>query len=148
MRKRILGYLFFTSVLMIGCGSYDIESPSKVAGEYAFHFKTGEVEVVVMHEDMTYQQEFYRTLAAYQQRGQPLYVNSGTWSYKGNKIIWKNCFEFTEFRNPDHLKTVPEVFGLNSGAWLVPCDWIDARIDMNDDMDYKLVRVKNRSDVR
>ena len=148
MRTRMLGYSFLATVLMVGCGLYDIKSPGQVAGEYVFCFKTGEVEVAVMREDMTYRQEFYRSVLAYQQRGQPLHVNSGTWSYKGCEITWDGWLEFTEFCDPGRLKTVPERFSVSRAAWLGPCSGSDARIVRNDDIYYDLRRVKSRDEVK
>jgi len=61
-----------------------VATPRAIAGEYAFQYWTGEIEVVSLYQDMAYRQEFYRDLVSYQTHSTPMYLNTNVWSHTVN----------------------------------------------------------------
>ena len=144
MRNHILCWVCLAFAL-IGCNPRDIAGPGEIEGEYAFHFKTGEVQVTVMHKDMTYRQEFYRTLVDYQKHYKPAYTNAGTWSYEGRKIIWNSPLVFCHLHDPSRLLAIPERYAEEYGFWMPQSRERDALILIDSDYDYSYRRVKSRN---
>ena len=68
--SELLGVICLAALLTSGCEGPPLTNSKQAAGEYAFKYKTGEIEVLQLSADMTYRQEFYKDLAA--KEGQPI----------------------------------------------------------------------------
>lgn len=85
------------TLFSIGRGNTAIRTPQHAAGEYAFPYKTGEVEVLSLKDDCTQRQEFFQSPQASQDSVPPAYAKGGAWSCTDNLV--------------------------NTERWLMYCDW-------------------------
>ncbi len=145
-----LGLFCVVSLSVSGCGPRNIVGPREVAGEYTFRYKSGEVEVLILRDDTTYRQELYRDVTTYRQQGAPLYTNSGSWSYRKNRVVMPQWLMFCNWPSVDEIRPTPRRSLSLEGSWWPPTHEREAVILLaeNSPRDYALVRVKNRNEVK
>jgi hypothetical protein len=127
----------------IGCARQTIRNREEVVGEYAFHYKTGEVEVFELRSDSRYRQELYQNSESYRRHGPVLHENSGLWSYETRKVILNDFMMFCQFPNPDVRLASPMRIADMRGYWQPPDRRGDASIWLSYDFHYVFLRVKN-----
>ena len=143
------------ALLLCSCGFFHTTTSADVAGEYVYKYKSGEIEVWILHPDFTYQQEFYKTVADYRQGASVAFKNSGTWSLSTNKVTLLNnkiaLSEPLDFFDYGNIKRPLEK---PLHVDYLPADWYGssgdegATIAINQDIDYVLYRDSNRNQVQ
>nr|WP_321349273.1 hypothetical protein [uncultured Methanoregula sp.] len=116
----IFGLSFLMAWLATGCGAPPLTNPTQAVGEYAFKYKSGEIEVLQLFGDLTYKQEFYQDFATYQGHATPVYTNSGVWTNNGNNLKFKNLMGFCELFNPNRRINPPIEYGPCEKSWMGP----------------------------
>jgi hypothetical protein len=148
MFSKLFCVFYVVAFLVPGCGPRRIANPREVAGEYVFRSKTGEAEVLILHEDFSYRQEFYRNVEAYLEFGVPAYTNGAAWSYDRSTLTMSNFMHLFEFPNPEKWLDPPERSQSTPGFWYRPSSKREAAIELSEAFDYVLIRVKNRKEMK
>ncbi|MHA3774866.1 hypothetical protein ACXR0O_25380 [Verrucomicrobiota bacterium sgz303538] len=140
------------ALVISGCiqGPPIIESPREIAGEYAFRFKDGKVEVFTLGKDYTYRQELFSDIASYQNDGVPERSAEGTWSFEGNEITFMHCWDFTDRRDATVTAKVPERLRSGTGGWFPNWAGIEADgvIVISERDRYILARLTDRKTLK
>lgn len=140
--------LLFLPVILGGCGRRGIKNPQEVSGEYLFRYRTGEVEVLILRENLTSRQEFYRDLEAYKKASDPTFSNDGTWSYAGHEVTVQPWLSFFDFEHHDGRPLAYQTFQSDRLYWVAPAHGADAGLWVDEEYNYGLLRVKNRNEVK
>jgi hypothetical protein len=121
-----------------------------IAGEYIYHFPSGEMEVLVLRADTTYLHEFYSSVSDYKKNSVPLYSFTQKWSYKNGLLTLDGWMLFYDYSSGAVNKSqVPPIKCVSmSGDWVEPTRDSDAVILFNEDMGYNFLRVKSRDEVK
>ncbi len=139
--------LFCCGCLIIGFLSSStkpgLSSAQQAAGEYTFKYQTGEIESLILRDDKTFMQEFYKDVESYRMRSQPTYTNESTWTYTKNSLKMKIWLSFCEFPDPRERIDPPLPSASMPGRWEAPTAKSPAAIVLSDDFYYVLVRVTN-----
>ncbi|MFZ1665033.1 MAG: hypothetical protein WBO28_02200 [Flavobacteriales bacterium] len=143
--------LIATTLLLIsgtGCGIFNNGIDKNMMGEYAFRFPSGEIEVLVLHKDSTYEHTFYDGVASYRSNRDPQYRSVNQWEYNGERFYFRYWQDFCPSGNPISNVVPP----LPQGGLLGPT-WSPAKNDqpthivIDRDYDYIFVKVKDRNEV-
>jgi hypothetical protein len=146
---RMSGLACLVALLAIGCGKLGFVNPQQASGEYVYGYKDGEIEVLILRNDLTYLQEFYTNTATYRNRGLPAYTNSSAWTHTNKEVFLKNWLMFCDWPNVAQLRAAPRPSSLLKGTWMPPNRKTEAVIWFTEDPPpYVLLRVKNRSEVK
>ena len=143
---QCLAIVILMSVLATGCERYQIKSAKEVAGEYGFRHNNGEIEVIILKEDVTFVQEMYHDYASYQMHTNPEFHFLGTWSYKINRLDFDGMFAFCKNSDPAQRLAAPvRVLGI-FGRWVPPSSSSDAIIWIFEDAGYGFLRTSGIGD--
>ncbi len=148
MISKFQTLICIVALLIAGCSPRAIKDPREVAGEYIFKYRTGEMEVLLLREDLSYQQELYSDIDNYRSHATPSFTNSGTWSYGGIGLTMNKFFNFCDFPNPEKRLDPPVRSQSTPAFWQRPSSKWNAFIVFSEDSGYALLRVKNRADVK
>jgi hypothetical protein len=130
-----------------GCGRSVISNPREVAGEYVFRYKTGEIEALILREDLSYCQELYSDVAAYRKHAPPKYTNIASWSYAKSDVKMTNFMMFCQYPNPGQRIDPPKHILMMTAFWQPPSSKWEASIWLSDAFHYVLLRVKDRREM-
>jgi hypothetical protein len=132
---------------LFGCSPPKLNITKQVEGEYAFQYRTGEIEVLQLYSNMTYKQELYNDFISYQKHATPRYINSNVWTHVGNLLKMMDFVVFCDLAIPQRRLDPPKKFAYVSKLWLGPMLHSRAAVEMNPDEDYYLIRVGPRDKV-
>ena len=140
--------LVLTIILTTSC-IQRASGPMDMAGEYIYHFPSGEMEVLVLRTDMTYLHEFYSSVSDYKKNSLPLYGFTKKWSCKNGLLTLDDWMLFYDFSSGAVSKSrmPPDKCVSMSGQWVEPTHDSDAVILFGEDIGYNFLRVKSRNDV-
>lgn len=132
-----------TLCVLTACGqrSSPIDSPASVAGEYVFQFPSGQVESLLLNEDLTYTQKFYQDQHSFENEADPLYTNSGSWSYSGSEFQFYHWLEFCEMRQVSKMLPEPREGTMSNVYWVAPTKEHGGIISVYLDTGYEFKRV-------
>ena len=142
MAARFIAALGFAAVAFIGCTENKSPAPRAVAGEYVYHYKSGEVEAWTLSENMGYRQDFYRDDNSYKKRLPPLYSNGNTWYFKGREIIVNHPMFICKYPRVDQMAERPWWGASMNAAWKPPGFFSEPIIVVSESFNYWLTRVK------
>jgi len=95
------------------------EITKEIEGTYKFKYPLGQIEVIGIKNDFSFSQEIYLNATSYI-KGDTLYKNKGTWSFKGLKLEFDHWLAFCEFRNPDNVLVEPYIATMLGVSWCAP----------------------------
>ena len=142
MKRKQIVFASLIATFMVGCTARGPKTPREAAGEYMSRYRSGEVEVVILHPDLTYRQEFYRDLQSYQTNATAAYTNAGTWSYKRSAMTFDRWLLFCDYPYVDKVLDNPKPSASLPGHWEPATAKWDAAIWFSEDPHYVFVRVK------
>lgn len=124
MKKIILITILFV-ITSFGCELLEDDLPdavtSEIGGKYLYKYPTGEVEVLYMNMDSTYEQEVYINEKSYLNNSKPMCKNNNTWSISGKKIYFRNWLMCSDFGlDFDTIKHKPNIAGYPGAGWRKP----------------------------
>ncbi len=77
--KGIFYICCIVAFVVTGCSPRAIKNPREVAGEYVFRYKTGEMEVLILREDLSYRQELYSDMGNYRSHANAIRILIRCW---------------------------------------------------------------------
>lgn len=131
------------------CASIGVSSctghldPNAVAGEYAYQYKTGEVEVIQINRDKTFVHEFYNTRVDYTNRTPPAFKASGTYSIDHRQWKAKGWRMFYDMLHAGNRLPNPYEAGELDFTWYPPDKKVAAALVYTED-GYYFRRTKDR----
>ena len=140
---RILKHLALLFVIVIplaGCAPRGPKSANEASGEYVFRYQSGDVEVLILNENLTYRHELYQDAASYRQRGTVLYTNVGTWYYEGSRLNFREWMSFSADPKPVRINP-PQPYSSWVAYWELPASGRDATILASSTFHYEFLRV-------
>jgi len=143
--SRLLGLsVCLAGLLHCGCDVPKLTTAKDAVGEYVFGYPSGEVEAVILLENLTYRQEFYSNQTSYLEYGDPKYCITNAWTHTASSVTMSHFLGFCEMDDPGRRIDPPEVYGSFSRRWIGPTHFGDAVIDIDVEQNHLLTRVKKR----
>lgn len=92
----------------------------EVAGVYKFIYPAGQVEILSMKNDETYNQTIYLNESSQSNSSAPLYVNNGTWWKPGSGgLVLDNWLFYCELCQPDKILNNPHRDRIMNATWYI-----------------------------
>lgn len=130
---------------LFGCAR--TPTPQEIAGEYVYLYQSGEVEVWILKDNLTYSQEFYHTIKEYHYYENSAFTNSGTFSIKNNIITFDRPLGFNPSGIATNALAQPLTYRSETGNWVPQTDERVAAIWIYQEGGYGLFKMSKRSDV-
>lgn len=124
--KRYLQRIFCLIVFsFFACDLVEDDLPaaitSEVNGKYLYRYSTGEIEVLFINPDSTYQQLIYKNEKSYLKDSLLICKNTGQWSLSGKEIYFKKWLMCSDFGlDFDTAKYKPNISGFSGTVWRKP----------------------------
>jgi hypothetical protein len=139
-----------TKALLLLCVSFGVSSctgpldPKTAAGEYAYQYKTGEVEVIRVNDNNTFVHEVYNTQGDYTNRKQPAFEEADSYRIENRQLKTKSWSMFYDMLKPGNRVQEPYGGGGLELTWYPPDKKVDAALVYTED-GYYFRRMKERS---
>lgn len=142
MSENLVNKIAFIFIVLglTGCAPSGPKSSAEISGEYAYQYKSGQIEVVILSSNFSYVHYLYPNKESYQQHVGASFTNNGTWSYTGNILKsddWANFFNYEDLDTPK----IPHPL-IWQASWDPPTKESDASIIEARDLGYIFERVK------
>jgi hypothetical protein len=95
------------------------EITEEIAGTYKFNYPEGQIEVISIKNDLSFNQQIFVNEEGYV-KGDTLYRNEGTWSHEGVVLRFDHWLVYCEFRNPDSVLVNPYIATMRDVSWCAP----------------------------
>lgn len=119
----------------------------ELAGEYVYLYQSGEVEVWILKNNLTYQQEFYHTIREYHQHAVPAFTKNGVFSIKDNIVKFEEPLSFNPSGIATNALAKPLTYQSETGKWTPQRNGRVAAIWIYQEGGYGLFKMNKRSDV-
>lgn len=131
------------SLFLLSCGGSS-EISDEIDGKYKFKYSTGQVEIINMKKDQSYNQKIYATESDYLSNSEPLYNNSSNWYIKDKELNFNNWLVYCYMgRDPDSILAQPEYATMLNVYYHAPVGEEKGRIDFYLENGYVFKKVDN-----
>ncbi|MBL7789115.1 MAG: hypothetical protein JNL75_04700 [Chitinophagales bacterium] len=139
----------FVSIILMICSCQDTEDKisdvNEIVGTYVFKYPTGQIEVIKLNHNYTYQQLIYKNKSDYKKSLEPLFINKNIWEQFDSEIEFKDWLEYCKFRDPSNIDNSPKTINMGDVYWIDKNDEHEAILEFLYDTDYLFKRVENSS---
>jgi hypothetical protein len=151
------------TIFLFSCRASHIVTKEEVVGEYVYKCDSGQVEVLSINGDFSFNQQLYSTFKDYRDKNIPKLTNLGMWypcsddptyysnpdepTYYNNSICLYNFSDFILYHLENEKSNGSQVIlSSQKSNWCPPSDGNDARIIIGDDQ--VLYRISDRALVK
>lgn len=105
-------------LLLVSCWQSNEIQMEQLEGTYIFEYPSGEVEVLSISNDSSYEKHIYTTYEDFKTRGIPKYRNDGRWSISPrNELQFDNWLNYNSFRDPKAILPEPSSGTMLNVGW-------------------------------
>lgn len=122
-------------------------TPEMIKGEYVFQYPSGHVEVLILDENLTYQQQLYPNIDGFQSIDSVMFSMSGTWSLGKGEITLYDRLRFSGGGGPLSPDLHPRQGSIMNIGWIAPTPSDPALLEFPADYPYYFVRVSDRNNL-
>lgn len=139
---RIKKIMFISAIFLLSCGG-----PSKITeeveGKYKFTYPSGQVEILSIKKNHTFNQTIYAKESDYINNVEPLYNNNGTWITNDRKIEYEHWLAISYLGQvPDSILAQPKYYDIFSTTWFAPTNSSKGQINVYIENGYVLEKIE------
>ncbi len=141
--RSLIRALLFAMLFVIACTDpkqKPADVSKEIEGTYTFKYPSGQVEVLIIKHDSTFDQEIYSSNRDFVKKAIPLYDNQGTWSITGIELEFNHWLMYCYALVPDSILAEPKISHISNVLWLAPTEKHKARIDIYSENGYVLTK--------
>ena len=122
-------------------------TPEMIKGEYVFQYPSGHVEVLILDEDLTYQQQLYANIVDFQSSNSVLFSTSGTWVLRKNEVTLHKLLWFSGGGGPSTPDQYPRQGSIANIGWIAPTPSDPALLEFTGYKPYYFIRISSRVEI-
>ena len=130
----------FVLIVHSGCFSHPYTSKDLI-GEYIYCYKSGEVEVIVLNSDFSYEHKLYISVSDFKSYAEPYKSFREKWSLGERALVLDNWMLFADYSRLEKPRQLSIKCTSLSVVWIAPTRKTEAVLLVNEDIGYNFLRI-------
>lgn len=140
---RLTLLLVILTIGIMSCSNSSSIIPSEVKGIYEFKYPSGQVDILIIEANMTFNQKQYSSQMSYDSGDKPTWINSGTWSFNGDEFDFEHYMISCAPGEPKDFFDEPEIGTVLGPIWIPPNENYEGAISFFEETGYVFHKVSS-----